>query len=92
MTRKDSGTADVLSQTAHDLRNVISMVRAEAQLGLIKFERSQDAERMKEALLNILEHSDTMVDILRDQLEMLLSNFNTDKQRPSTHEQEQEQD
>lgn len=59
----------VLSQVTHDLRNIISACRAEAQLALIKFERSGNAERMSDALNAVVQQTDLMIKVLEEKLE-----------------------
>jgi lipopolysaccharide biosynthesis regulator YciM len=64
----DEEREKVLSEVSHDIRNVVSTVRAEAQLGLIKYEKNGNIERMVEALTNIIAQTDSLVSILDEKL------------------------
>jgi signal transduction histidine kinase len=74
MTEKNEGmsaseTQKFISEVSHELRNLVSIIRGEAQLGLIKFENSGTPERMKVALGNIMEHTDLMIVVLEEKLD-----------------------
>jgi hypothetical protein len=58
----------ILSEVSHDIRNVASTLRAEAQLGLIKYEKNGNIERMVEALTNIIGQTDSLIVILDEKL------------------------
>ncbi len=58
-----------LSDVSHELRNLVCVVRGEAQLGIHKYEKSSDAARMLLALNNIVEHTDAMILVLDTKLD-----------------------
>jgi hypothetical protein len=60
---------EVLSEVTHDLRNIVSTCRAEAQLALIKYERSGNVERMVTALNGVIHQTDLMIRVLEEKLE-----------------------
>jgi signal transduction histidine kinase len=62
-------TQKFISEVSHELRNLVSIIRGEAQLGLIKFENTGSPDRMKVALGNIMEHTDLMIVVLEEKLD-----------------------
>lgn len=59
----------VLADASHELRNLVCVVRGEAQLGIHKYQKSLDAERMLLALNNIVKHTDEMIIVLDKKLD-----------------------
>jgi hypothetical protein len=60
---------ETLSDVTHDLRNLVSTCRAEAQLALIKYERSGNVDRMVSALNGVIHQTDLMIRVLEEKLE-----------------------
>ncbi len=58
-----------LSEVTHDLRNIASACRAEAQLALMKFERNGKPERMVDALNAVVQQTDLMIAVLETKME-----------------------
>ncbi len=60
---------ETLSEVSHDLRNIASTCRAEAQLALIKFEKDGKPERMANALQSVIHQTDLMIQVLEGKLD-----------------------
>ena len=65
----DEERENLLSHASHDLRNVASTIRAEAQLAQMKYERAGNVERMYEALTSIISQTDLLVQILESKVD-----------------------
>lgn len=60
---------ELMAQIAHDLRNQVAAMRAEAQLAVFRYNKSKDPDYLLRALEGVMEISDEIVETISTRMQ-----------------------